>query len=564
MKRISLILTVVIALLGFNSCSDSNTDNGNPASSGPDYLVMFYAVGGGNLDTCIVANIAQAIDEGAADNVKMTFQYKASAPVQKDASLSNFDGVRRFTCEDNEHLKGKFKSISPKYPFLDKASFQHYVKELRSERIGGVDFDMSKNESLADFIKWSKSKYPDAKRTILVLSDHGGGWDLSIDGKSRAILRDDNIKDNIMTAKNVVDGVNKGGGIDLLYTDACLMAMYENLYTYAKAIRYLLAGVELTLGDGGDYRKLLSLLKSAGTSDSQLESAMCAYTDYCTSPAWWARPGAESPWSDIGFYDLSKLGNVTTALKKVSSTLAVKFVSDESIQPASVFQAYGTRFDGYIRKSVMSCVVSCALDDYDVNRIPKTILPYLEKDGIKPYPVEGMPGLYVKGEKLIEWVKSDDSENAREARDKYPDDWKKLTLAIIYDANNSYSITDIMRNMDNELTAVAAQNNPFSQLRRELLDAIKSMAHISCASAKEVIGVDQAYELCSPGVVIVPFNEHYADAENYLYTVIPNYQDALNYYLASDFDTQVGWSKFLRVIDIQPCVIHNPWRSEIK
>lgn len=63
---------------------------------------------------------------------------------------------------------------------------------------------MTTRQALADFVRWSKQKYPGAKRTILIINDHGSGWELDKDGKqdapTRAILFDDNTNMSYLTA----------------------------------------------------------------------------------------------------------------------------------------------------------------------------------------------------------------------------------------------------------------------------------------------------------------------------------------------------------------------------
>lgn len=552
----------MLLMLAFGSCKDHGDCTIVPEKEDTNYLVMFYGLGGGNLDTSIVGNIIQAIDEGGSHEVRMTFEYKLSKPLQKSDTCANFNGTRRFTLDDNAHLKGRYQSVSKKYPQLDDDAFAYYMKELRSEKIGGADFNMTSPESLADFIKWSKSKYPGAKRAILVLSDHGSGWNINCDGMrgTRAILFDDNLKDASLTAQNVVDGINGGGGIDLLYTDACLMSMYENLYTYVKGVRYLMAAVETTAGDGGDYRKLLSLLKSAGTEDAELEGAMHTYTDYCTSDQWWSHEGAELMHNDLGLFDLSKLGTATPVLKKVASTLAEKLASDESVQPTSPLPSLGESYVPYIRKAFTSAVVSYRTFCFEVSSLPKTLTPYVLKD-ITPYKDPDTGEDVVDGRKLIDWVRYAPSENAQEAYNMYKEDWEKLRKMVATSTHPFFSLTDLLRNLNNELTAVGAQNNPFSQLHKELVDAIRHMAYISCSTPDDLPGIDQPYELCSPGIVIVPLNELY-DIDP-LYKTIKTHQEALGYYQSSDFDKQVGWSEVLKLIDVRPSVLTNPGRNDI-
>lgn len=573
MKKFILFLAATIGLLAFNSCRDyepqeENSEENNdvvPIKSDVDYLVMHYGAGGGNLDTFMVSNIVQAIDEGGSDKVAMTFEYKLSKKLQTEQSLKNFDGARRMTLDENAHLQGQFQSMSKNYPRLDQPSFNYYVDNIKSEKIGSSDYDMSNVENLAEFISWSKKKYPKAKRTILVIHGHGNGWGLA-DGKaqlqsqsqSRGILPDDNLGNKHLKAVDVVNGVNKAGGVDVFYTDACLMSMYENIYTYAKAFKYFMAAGETTPGVGGDYRKLLSVLKSAGNTDAEFEDAMHKYADHCVSDQWWGKPSSTGriKYCDIGLYNLSKLGTLTPVMQKIESTLTEKFTGTESIEPTAAELPYSDKFAPYIRKSAQQCVMLTREEYIEQDSLPAAILPYILKD------------LHVDSDKtysismLIDWVKHAPTANAQAAYEALPEEWAKLRQTIIKRTYFSFSLTDFLTQIDSELSAVGAQNNPFGKLHDELFSALKSVAYIACTEPAD-LPVEQAYEYCSPGIYIIPLNETYKTEDNPYKERFPNVEESLSYYQVSDFDKAVGWSSFLKVIDVIPSVFHNPGRKNL-
>ena len=568
MKKIVLFIAAAIGLLALNSCNDHDLADVKPdvpSVADVDYLVMYYAAGGGNLDSFMVNNIVQAMDEGRSDKVAMTFQYKLSKKLQTEQSLKNLDGTRRFTLDDNAHLQGQLKSLSKDYPLIDKFSFDYYVDNIKSEKIGGSDYDLSNPENLAEFISWSKKKYPKAKRTILVINGHGNGWWLA-DGKaqflsqkqSRVILPDDNLENKTLKAVDVVNGANKGGGVDMLYTDACLMAMYENIYTYANAFKYLLAAGETTPGIGGDYRMLLSVLKAAGTTDADLEGAMHKYADHCVTDQWWGkRSDGEIKCCDIGLYNLSKLGTLTPVMQKIASTLTEKFISTESIEPTADEMPLSDKFAPYIRKSATQCVALTRDEIIQQDSLPAALLPYLRKD---------LPSIYNNKyflmSWLIRWARDAQGDNAQAAYEAFPEEWAKLRQTIIKRTFFSFSLTDFLTQIDSELSAVGAQNNPFGKLHDELFSALKSVAYIACTEPED-LPVEQAYEYCSPGIYIIPLNETYKTDDNPYYENHPNVEESLSYYQVSDFDKAVGWSNFLKVIDVMPSVLHSPARQSI-
>ena len=569
-KLLNFIALVALSALMLCSCSDPSNDiveplpepqpkpeQPQPAAAPPDYLVMHYAQGGGDLDEGIISNIMQVLDEGSNRKVKVTFEFKLSADLQALAELKDFDGTRRLTADDNAHLKGQFKSLTSSYPAIPRTEISKCTSQLKSEKIGDANYEMTSSEALADFIKWSKEKYPNAKHTILIISDHGGAWDLVADGQqdTRAVVFDDNRNNESLSLQDIVDGANNGGGIDMLYLDACLMSTYENLHGYAKCTKYLLASYEIAPGDGGDYREFMKLLKEAGNDEKDLEPAMKAYVDYCISANWWE--GKSNYSHDIGFYDLSRLSEVTTVLKKVADTLAEKYVSDESIEPVGEVEdlLLTDKFAPYIRESLTSCLVSYVFHTISSDSIPAIIAEFMAADGIVA------EGSKYETLKVIKWIRDGKTENAQLALEYYPDEWLDVEWQIASLNFRSYSLTNLLLNLSNKLAFAEAQNNPFSQLHEDLLDALRSIAYIKCTKNNFAEPFDTPYEVCSPGILLVPFNDYYDGDLNTLRGSIPTYQEAMRYYQSTAFDQAVGWSRVLQLMDVFPDAFSNPMRE---
>ena len=578
MKYLKLFFIAALSMFTICSCTDSNIVPDEPEKpvnpddpekpedpeTEADYLIMLYGVGGRDLDKGIIGNVMQTIDEGVEGNIRMTYQFKASKYIQEDAKMANFHGTRRFTSEDNAEFKGTFKSHSKEYPALDEEGLEYYLQNLKSEKIGDADYDMSKPESLADFIKWSKKKYPNAKRNILILSGHGGGWTANLDGATtRAMLFDDNVDDNAINAQGVIDAIAAGDGIDMLYIDACLMSMFENLYTYARGVKYLLASNEPTPGKGGDYRMLLNLLKTTDTTEANFEEAMHKYVDYSCSDKWWLDM-KEPGFFDLGFFNLSKLSVVTPILKKVSDTLAQKFTSDESIQSPIPDLPYGDQFAPYIRQAFMQTLIAYRKSHIELANIPEALQPYLQEDETtEMMQFEGLDTYVYSSFELIDWLRNAKTDIAKQAHADCPEAWKALKQYLISITQISYSLPTILLNLNGDLKEINAANNPFGELHDELIAALQQVAHIACTKPSgEIPGINQEYDLCSPGIYIVPMNKYYKSEYNPLAYTYPTFEEALNAYQNSDFDKAVGWSNVLKVIDVCPSLFFNPTRQD--
>lgn len=110
-----------------------------------------------------------------------------------------------------------------------------------------------------------------------------------------------------------------------------------------------------------------------------------------------------------------------------------------------------------------------------------------------------------------------------------------------------------------------AQNNPFGPLRQYLISALRKIAYIKSVTPQRHPGIDEEYELCSPGILIVPFTSHlYNSVLNTRnnFDVDPN--AALKSYQLTAFDRQIGWSRMLEVLDVFPSFLSNPTRAYVK
>lgn len=546
------------------SCNDDNVV-ANPApetekTEDADYLVMLYSVGGGNLDSYMLGNIMQLLDEGSHEKVKMTFEYKLSASLQQLPQFKDFEGTRRFTADQNAHLKDKFLSLTDDYPYLDEKEMADVVSQIKSERIGDAKYDMSCKEGLADFIKWSKQQYPNAKHKILIIGDHGGAWSLHRDGikDTRAVLFDDNIPDTQLgpdfdnkglSLQNLVDGVNDAGGIDALYQSACCMSTYENLYSYAQCVKYVLASFEATPARGADYSYLHKLLRKAGSGEENMVKAMKKYVDY-TNSVW---NSSSSFCTDLGLYDLSKLDKLTPILKKATDLLVEKYTSNEELELKGDEHPLGNTYAPYIRAAMTSCLVSYGEKYIPVESIPKNIASLMIEDRVGSKYDE-----YFLSIDVIKWLRFAPTDNAKKAYEQYPEEWAKAKK-VVYNLNNaSYSLTDLLSGVFGNLAraGLGMDDNPFI-IWMDLVNALEEVAYIKCTDIK--FG---AYISCSPGINLMPLNDlYYCEENERMAKVIPTYQEALRYYQNTEFDKQVGWSRVLQLLDVYPNAFTNTMRD---
>lgn len=186
-------------------------------------VVMTYIIGSNLEDAfgCASVNIAQMLDATSkGDGVDFVVQAGGSE--------------RWFTKGIDDSTVGRYLISGGK---LEKAEM---LPETTS---------MSEPESLGDFIKWTREKYP-ADRYMLVMWDHGGGF-ASGYGQDDLNKRPE---DNIIRSSEILDAI-KGAGVkfDMIGFDACLMQDVELASAFEPYADYYLASQETEPGYGWFY-----------------------------------------------------------------------------------------------------------------------------------------------------------------------------------------------------------------------------------------------------------------------------------------------------------------------
>ena len=219
----------------------------------------------------------------------------------------------------------------------------------------------------------------------------------------------------------------------------------------------------------------------------------------------------------------------------------------------------GDRYPAYLNYAMSECLVSYTQMNIKADSIPEIIQEFMEADGLVAEDNE------YNSANVIKWIRYGQTVNAQLAYENYPVEWKKMEQQIIsLNFTTSYSLTSILLGLINSFSAIEAAENPFIKLHNDLIEAIASMGYIRCTKEKDMNnGLSFAYEFCTPGILLVPFNELYYNEDNYVNQFVPELNDALRYYQNTEFDQKVGWSRVLKLIDIVPSAFTNPMRENM-
>ncbi|MBU0623603.1 MAG: hypothetical protein KJ672_02030 [Candidatus Thermoplasmatota archaeon] len=144
------------------------------------------------------------------------------------------------------------------------------------------EMNSSAPTTLEKFVAYGMSKFP-AKKTMLVLQDHGYGW--------RGICQDETNGDVLMPTDGIgkalenAKAANRGKGVDILAFDACNMLTMETVYELRNAASYIIGSETMVPFDGLPYDMFVTeLVKAPGTSARQLAMDITyQYVEYYSS-----------------------------------------------------------------------------------------------------------------------------------------------------------------------------------------------------------------------------------------------------------------------------------------
>lgn len=137
--------------------------------------------------------------------------------------------------------------------------------------------DMGQWQNLVDFVDWGARNYP-AKRYFVAIWNHGGGWHrvLTTDGKRSAFETQDISWDDYTGSKITTEemgvafkeiATRLGQKVDIMGSDACLMAMAEVATEIQDSVHYMVGSEEVEPGQGWPYSTFLRRWTNAPASD---------------------------------------------------------------------------------------------------------------------------------------------------------------------------------------------------------------------------------------------------------------------------------------------------------
>lgn len=301
-KSFLIALTVMCAMnmTVLTSCSINDTPVVSPdpqPENLADVTVIFYGLGGGNLDPYIITNLCQFYGAATSsyDNVKIAMQYKFSSKEniphfnseeEKEEFLETLEYMDMYEDESNVDGNAYIRWMNPE----GFSTFRLVLDPSQTLRLQAADSylpqencDFSTPDSLTNFINWAAQQCP-AKKYVLLFSDHGGGFfpesEVEKTQRTRTILVDKGHDNKQFTAKELASAIAAANiRPDVIYYDACLMNAIEYQFELKDLTDYIIASTYTVPGPGGLYYALVDCLSGAANN---LDYAFEKYIEYAT------------------------------------------------------------------------------------------------------------------------------------------------------------------------------------------------------------------------------------------------------------------------------------------
>lgn len=303
MNKKFLTALIVLFSIGaaFVACNHNEPDEAkakNHDMTKPEYTIMFYTVGGGDLDYSIEDDLMRAMEMLQPNDVSVRFfvqmKYSNEETYWKKRREKKPTGdLSEFNLQGGEFSTVYRYELLPSMLSADKKTM---LKLPESAKYGaqGDKAAFYEPDSIASFINYCKASNPDADKYILILSDHGGGYfplndydksaekAVSKNGPRRSVGFDPELGGKSITPLELKEGILKSNvkKLNLLFYDCCLLNIVDAVCETTDIASYVLASGHST--SGCNYGELVhELYLQLGGYQSQVD-AFKYYTQNCS------------------------------------------------------------------------------------------------------------------------------------------------------------------------------------------------------------------------------------------------------------------------------------------
>ena len=352
---VAAVLCCAMSMTVFTACSsDDDDDDKNTAPDNQttteqaDYAILFYGFGGDNLDMGIFANMMDFYKgkEESYKNVKIACQYKYSSAEKMQNNWIKY--VMEDEGENPESIAQakliKDMDLQTVRFIVDKNAKEPANEVLLNQQniYGEKNCHVSNVDSLTNFINWASKACP-AKHYILIVSDHGGGYqphgDLTFEApaKTRGVVFDTGnqpiVSFSASALKHAIGRAN--AHMDVVYFDACLMNTIEYQFELKDLTDYFILSSFVVPGAGGSYSVLIDeLAKNTTDIETALKNFNKASVDRWDRDAAnnYAQGDEDSKWDyhDMTVTRAKSLNAFGVKFKEFVDKLVVAYADEEN------------------------------------------------------------------------------------------------------------------------------------------------------------------------------------------------------------------------------------------
>jgi hypothetical protein len=371
MKKIMMTLAAVLCCTMisavFTACNIDNVDNPvnptvDPEEELADATILWYGCGGGNVDAAILDDFHKfyKAKPESFDRVNVVAQYKTSlyptaySQYDYETIVQWADETSKLISEEemeNMNLVNYFFLCHPKagesYRFAVDPKKTLRKQLLETEPYGEKNADCTCPDSLTNFINWAAKNYP-AKRYILVMADHGGGYlphadlaEATSSPRSRAqrrgLIYDDGYNKKCFSAKSFARGVrNASVHVDGILAYLCLMNNLEFLYEVKDVTDYIACSTYVMWGGGSALYAIADNYAAGQDTETALANFLDANMDSWDAEFYQSTNPDDPLYYDFTLTKTSRLNDLAPVLKEFTDRLVYTYQNGTEDQRARI------------------------------------------------------------------------------------------------------------------------------------------------------------------------------------------------------------------------------------
>ena len=356
-------ITLMTTMPILTSCSVDDNPTPNPVQDDlAEATIIWYGCGGNNVDGAILQNFRTFYQAQAKnfDRVNVVAQYKTSynPTAYQEKSYKDIipwaeeeiknkpkEQLEQYTGDDYFYLCHPQAGASYRFALDTKKPLYQQFHEM--EPYGQPNADCTCPDSLTNFINWAAKNYP-AKKYILMLADHGGGYlpcddtaEAASSPQRRGLIFDDgyqvNGQDKCFSAKSFARGVRSANvRVDGIVLYLCLMNNMEFMYDVKDVTDYIASSTYIMWAAGGAFGSLVDNLAEGKDTKTALSNFVDATVDSWDA-AFYNPQYPENPaYYDLTLTETKNLDELAPVLKEFTDRLVNTYQNGSAEQRAAI------------------------------------------------------------------------------------------------------------------------------------------------------------------------------------------------------------------------------------